>query len=275
MQLSHKDISEFYDYDLLFEELANSEPRSVAWRYNQRPLDDYEFSKHEVPLADFQDKIMLEREEEWPEEMISGLDQLLLERRSTFVNGMGAKWSLSDVSALLTWSAGVRDIHRHMGSQGTEEVITMRTYPSGGAMYSIKLYMYIRNVEGLEDGVYYYAPLQKELYRYGDAISMEQLERMLPMTLYKTDARSSMLEGVSILLFFIADLQYSFKKYGRLSYKLSLIESGHIAQNIQLVSTALKKHTLPICGFFADKVEELLQLREQKYKHCVYAMILG
>lgn len=275
MQPSHNELSEFYDYDVLFEELANQEPRSVAWRFNQRPLDDYVFSKHEVPLPEYLEKIALERGASFPENAEAELARLLLKRRSTFINGMGQTWTLSDVNALLTWSAGIRDTHRHMGSRGTEEVIAMRTYPSGGAMYPIQLYMYIRGVEGLEEGVYYYAPVQQELYRYRGSLEIGELERMLPMTLYKTDARSSMLEGVSILLFFIADLQYSFRKYGRLSYKLALIEAGHIAQNIQLISTALDKRTLPICGFFADKVEEMLQVREQKYQHCVYAMLLG
>lgn len=67
MQPSHNELSEFYDYDVLFEELANQELLSVAWRFNQRPLDDYVFSKHEVPLPEYLEKISLERGAAFPE----------------------------------------------------------------------------------------------------------------------------------------------------------------------------------------------------------------
>jgi SagB-type dehydrogenase family enzyme len=275
MSPSHNQISEFYDYDLLFEELTGEEPRSVAWRFNQRPLDNYEFPGNEVPLEEYLDKVSLERGPLFPENFEVRLDKLLLKRRSTLLGQMGTPWSLSELAAMLSWSAGPRDEDRHMGTDHAGKQISMRTYPSGGAMYSIKLYMYIRGVEGLEDGVYYYAPLQRELYRFRSALPPEELEKLFPMTLYKTDARSLALEGASILLFFMADLRYSFKKYGRLAYKLALLEAGHIAQNVQLVSTAMDKNTLPICGYFADKVEELLLLREHKYQHCVYGIVLG
>ncbi|KHF36844.1 hypothetical protein CM49_00771 [Paenibacillus sp. P1XP2] len=66
MQPSHNELSEFYDYDVLFEELANQEPRSVAWRFNQRPLDDYVFSKHEVPLPEYLEKFRWSGERRFP-----------------------------------------------------------------------------------------------------------------------------------------------------------------------------------------------------------------
>jgi SagB-type dehydrogenase family enzyme len=200
---------------------------------------------------------------------------LLRRRESSLLRKMGEKWTFQDVETLLCYGAGLRGGERYMLNHGLPEAVYPRTYPSGGSMYSVSLYFYARQVSGLEDGWYRYAPIENCLYRLKGAMTDAELDMLLPMTLYKMDVRSQQIEGVALLMFMVADYSYSFKKYGQLAHRLSVFESGHIGQNLQLITTALGKKTLPICGFFPDLVEEALGIRKNKYKHCLYGIIMG
>ena len=76
------------------------------------------------------------------------------------------------------------------------------------------------------------------------------------MTLYKLDALSNSTEKISFAVFMVVDFKESFKKYGELSERLAFFEAGHVAQNLQLVSSHLNKKSLPICGLFPEEVEK-------------------
>jgi SagB-type dehydrogenase family enzyme len=265
---------EHFDYDELFDELKRAELRSVAWRFNNSPKSDYEWPRYVVD-GEYEEKIPL-----GIGHTDSGIEQLplvevLKRRRSYSLNQMGESWSFHDVEQLFSLGAGTTTEKRYVVNDKHSAEIQFRSYPSGGSMYSIQMYFYAKQIDGLTDGVYWFSPEENSLYRLSGAISDPELEAMFPMTLYKMDRNSTTLETSSLFLFFVADFMYSFKKYGRLAYRLAQLEAGHIAQNLQLVCTALQKKSLPICGLFPDKIETLLGISKKKYMHCLYGMIFG
>lgn len=142
----------------------------------------------------------------------------------------------------------------------------LRSYPSGGGLYPVEMYMYIKNVEGIPEGSYLYNPIHSKLIQLKASVPLEKVEELLPMTSVKVDPNNISLEKCNVLLFLVANFQYSAYKYGKLAYKLAILEAGHIGQNIQLVSTALNKKTTALCGFYDDKVEDFFELdRTKKY----------
>ena len=83
-----------------------------------------------------------------------GLAEVLLARRSTHGRYQG-RFSLDELSTLLHYSAGTATDKKLPGSSSTYRV---RTYPSGGANYPVRLLMYCHAVEGVERGTYLYDP---------------------------------------------------------------------------------------------------------------------
>lgn len=150
----------------------------------------------------------------------------------------------------------------------------LRSYPSGGGLYPIEMYMYIQNVEGIPEGSYLYNPIHNRLIQLKNAVPLEKIEELLPMTSVKVDPNNMSLKNCNVLLFLVANFQYSSYKYGKLAYKLAILEAGHIGQNIQLVSTALNKKNTALCGFYDDKVEDFFGL-DRTQKVCLYVFAIG
>ena len=154
------------------------------------------------------------------------------------------------------------------------EELILRNYPSGGALFPVKLYLFIKDVEGMEPGVYYISSQLKKLIKVE---SKENLvwDNLFPMTLYKLDALSNSTEKISFAVFMVVDFKESFKKYGELSERLAFFEAGHVAQNLQLVSSHLNKKSLPICGLFPEEVEKQINIQNNDSQYCVYGILFG
>lgn len=80
-------------------------------------------------------------------------------------------------------------------------------------------------------------------------------------------------EKSKIILFFVANFEVIFKKYGMLSYRLVLLEAGHMCSNLQMVSTKLGYSTVPIGGFYDLEVKKMLKLDHDRV--CLYMAAVG
>jgi SagB-type dehydrogenase family enzyme len=132
-----------------------------------------------------------------------------------------------------------------------------RPYPSGGSLYPIETYLFIETLLGCSGGIYHYNP------------SDHALEFLWPLPpIYNTKLlvpRSDHLD-FSALIVFTAVWNRSSAKYGDFAYLLSLLEAGHMSQNIALCGAALDLATCPVAGFEDDQITTLLDLdstREQ------------
>ena len=128
--------------------------RSDNMRAVQALYDDFEIAKFAPPEGE---KISLPDGGE--KCFVSDSLPEALQNRHSRREYSSAKINLEQLANLLKHSVGI--------SRKRKEFPT-RTYPSGGAFYSIKIFLYIRSVDGLEEGFYYYNSFDHSLYRMRD-----------------------------------------------------------------------------------------------------------
>ena len=109
------------------------------------------------------------------------------------------------------------------------------------------------HVEGLEPGLYHYNSARHELrfLRYGDE------SRAISEGL----VQSSLALDTSLIFFITGIFSRSTFKYGDRGYRFTLIEAGHVAQNLNLAATALGLGCTNIGGFFDRQIDEHLGAR--------------
>ncbi|SHM12053.1 SagB family peptide dehydrogenase [Actinacidiphila paucisporea] len=189
-----------------------------------------------------------------------GLAEVLLARRSTHGRYQGT-FSLDELSTLLHYSAGTASDKRLPGTSTTYRV---RTYPSGGANYPIRLVMYCHAVEGVERGTYLYDPEAHAL----ELLSAGDISPQLLQTSPWLDPRvpapkaTGKLEAADcpLWVFPVADLTHQRLAYGLRAYRLVLVECGHLAQNLSLVATWMGRSCIGISGYMDDAVNQLLDV---------------
>jgi SagB-type dehydrogenase family enzyme len=122
-----------------------------------------------------------------------------------------------------------------------------RNAPNSGNLGSVEVYPIVLNVVGIQPGIYHYDSVSHalvELHRGNFTTWLQervffQLEFSLP----------------SVALVLAASMGRLTAKYGLRAYRLGLLDTGHVSQNVYLVATALE---LPVCataGFIDDELD--------------------
>jgi SagB-type dehydrogenase family enzyme len=155
--------------------------------------------------------------------------------------------ALEDVATLLYYAYGV-----NRDNKDTVFPRPFRTVPSGGALYPLEIFFHSKHVQGLRAGLYHYNPARNNLrlLREGD-VSGRISEALIQPNLAFDSA---------LLFFLTAMFGRSTFKYGPRGYRFVLLEAGHVAQNINLVSNALGLGSINIGGYFDRQIDDLLQL---------------
>lgn len=147
--------------------------------------------------------------------------------------------------------------------------VNLKTYASAGALYSVEPYIYINDVEDELDGVIWKYDSDNSRLVYVADTDICKMNGLTSTTKFGVQS----FEKSKIILFFVADFKVIFKKYGMLSYRLVLLESGHMCSNLQMVSTKLGYSTVPIGGFYDLEVKKMLKLDHEKV--CLYMAVVG
>lgn len=129
---------------------------------------------------------------------------------------------------------------------------SFRTVPSGGGLYPLEVFLYCAHVRGLQPGVYHYSPSKNHLrfLREGDHTAQVSDSLMQP----------EIAVNASVIMFITALFERSVFKYRDRGYRYILIEAGHAAQNINLVTTVLGLGSVNIGGFYDREVDAFLCL---------------
>ena len=99
--------------------------------------------------------------------------------------------------------------------------------PSGGALYPLKIYVLIENdQEDIRSGYYEYDAENDELVLFNKEVDKEQLKYCYN--------QEEMPFNSSVQIVIAADLKRQSRKYANRGYRLTLIEAGHVAENISL-----------------------------------------
>lgn len=174
-----------------------------------------------------------------PAEIPTTLAETLQTRSSAFGGDTHAPLSLADAGTLFGLALRKR-----------ADSIS-RNYPSGGALYPVETYLISTAIEGEKPGAYHYNPTAHALERLWDIPSDFDMKSIAP--------HPSELP-LSSLIVFTALWRRSAAKYGDLSYQHSLIEAGHMSENMLLVGTALGLRMRPYAGFEDERITEILDL---------------
>jgi SagB-type dehydrogenase family enzyme len=168
-------------------------------------------------------------------------DEILSKRKSNRVFS-NEKITTSLLGTLLKYGAGLNPNH--------QTPFAHRYYPSGGGRYPLEVYVVLLNGQ-LESGVYHYYPPN------------HSLEFLLPIKRldYKsafTPFNQKWTQKAGIILLITSVFKRSSIKYGENAYRFSLLEAGHMGQNISLLSAPLGLNCCAVAGYSSTYFEDLL-----------------
>lgn len=149
-------------------------------------------------------------------------------------------------------------------AQGITDENGHRTAPSGRSLYPFTVYAIVRNVDGLQPGMYQYLPEKHQLGNLGIAnagdflsnAGVQENSQQAPVVLVLSAAYGKMVE-----------------KYPNNSVEVTMLEGGHIGQNIYLQVEALNMSTVVTAGFNPATVGEAIKL--DPHETIVYLVPFG
>jgi SagB-type dehydrogenase family enzyme len=154
--------------------------------------------------------------------------------------------TLVEVSEILQSSYGITGSVPMPGGG----VQSLRAAPSAGALYPAELYVAVRQVRGLEMGIYHYEVPDHALALLNSGDPTDQLYEVCCAQEYAREA------GMTLLI--SAMVERTKRKYGDRGYRYVLLDIGHLGQNVYLSCTAMGLSVVTTCGFFDDEAADML-----------------
>jgi SagB-type dehydrogenase family enzyme len=169
--------------------------------------------------------------------------------------------TLPTVATLLHYGYGV-----NRDRKDSDFPRSLRVIPSAGALYPLEIFFHTTRIEGLNAGLYHYNPSKNHLrlLREGDET------RRIAEAMVQTEVAL----GAALIVFITAFFERSVFKYKDRGYRFVLLEAGHVAQNLNLVSNALGLSALNIGGFFDREIDDFLNL-DGVTQSTIYMMAIG
>jgi len=185
----------------------------------------------------------------------------LLERTSSR-SYKGQPVDISILSQLLFLSAGISKIDE-------KNNVHKRTYPSGGGRYPLEVYpIVLRRSDGLDAGIYHY----NVKFHSIELIKKGEFRNNIKDLTGKIN--EVVIGNCSVLLVITAIFNRNEIKYGNRSYRYTLLECGHLAQNMCLTATALELECCTIGGFVDNGLNKFMLLDDRK-EQSLYLVALG
>jgi len=171
--------------------------------------------------------------------------------------------------AFMLWSAqGIQS------TRGKGGVSTFRPVPSGGARHPFELYIVVKNVEGLDPGLYHYIPTE----HIGEKKVI--IERLGPLfDDYETNMNQLLVGqkwAVKAPVFlFISCIPYRAEwRYSDAAHRVMLIDLGHVGQNLMLSATALGLGSCCLAAYDQKLCDDVFSFNGID-EYTVYILTLG
>lgn len=146
-----------------------------------------------------------------------------------------------------------------------EAPLSLRAYPSAGALYPVDLFVVLQDCPDLPLGTYYYSASDHGLR----SVSSNSLEDFA-----EAFALPEALTTAPVMIMLTASFWRSKAKYGPRGYRYILQESGHLAQNLCLVAEGLELGSVPLGGFYDDQLNDWLGLQGTD-EAVIYVIAIG
>lgn len=236
-----------------------------GYQENDPYLNDYEsdqdLHKPQPPLVKptmAEEKIDLTRD-------FSGLElqhdlvALIRDRRSARVY-TDETVTMAQLSFLLWATQGIKAIRG-------KSYATLRTVPCGGARHEFETYLLVRRVEGLEPGAYHYLPLEHALEFLHPVDKMEH-------TITESLSGQKWAEKASVVFYWSMVPYRAEWRYGIYAHRVTMIDLGHVGQNLYLACTGAGLGTCTLGAFSHEICNELFRLDGEE-EYVVYAAPVG
>ncbi len=185
----------------------------------------------------------------------------ILKKRRSNRNFSREPISLKDLFQILLNSGGITFFTKQ-----DDYSTSKRNYPSAGARYPLEIYPLVINCSGIKKGLYHYNVKNNLLELL--------LEDDLTKWIMKALGDERWILNASVIFIITTVMDRTRIKYGDRGYRYSLIEAGHLAQNICLLATELGLGSCAIGGFIDSEVDKLLDIINQK-EFTVYLIVVG
>lgn len=189
------------------------------------------------------------------------LQKVMLQRRSN--RSFGGRVTLEELSTVLEQALGCTSV---IEDEGAGLAHALRAWPSAGGLYPIDCYVLAARVDGLAADVYHYNPILQQLEPLGEPT----VETVVETAFFGQDITAA----AAAALIFVANFDRTTSKYGERGYRLVLLDSGHAAQNVLLVTEQLGLSATAIGGFNDEALSESLQI-DGVDEAPVHAVIIG
>ena len=156
--------------------------------------------------------------------------------------------SKTHLSLLLQLSAGLR-------RRDINHTQPRRWAASAGNLGSVELFLLVRNISELAPGIYYYQAAGHKLVRL-------QWRRAFPDVQLIFDQLLSGKRTADAIVVFTSAFARLYRKYKYFGYKLTQLDAGVAASQLQLVATALGVHSTLAPSWPDDQIAELCRLTE-------------
>ena len=171
-----------------------------------------------------------------------------------------------------SYRGGSTDVHIPLETWGTllgyalgKKVETSkRNYPSGGTLYPIETYLFAK-IGTAAYHAFHYNPTEHSFEKLRELPDVVDIKQLVPTP------KDVMF---SALLVFTAVWHRSSAKYGDFAYILSLLEAGHMSQNVLLSAAALHVQSRAMAAFGDEKLIEILDL-DPAYEQPVHSIVLS
>ncbi len=154
--------------------------------------------------------------------------------------------SLGELSFLLWATQGLREV---LG----EGYATLRTVPSAGARHPFETYLIVHQVDELDPGIYRYLSLSHQLLQVSSPGDFA--ERTIDACVGQKFAARCATVFVWSCVPYRAEWRYQSR-----AHKASLLDAGHIAQNLYLACESIGCGTCAIAAYDQKAFDELLDL---------------
>lgn len=151
--------------------------------------------------------------------------------------------TLKELSFLLWATQGIRKL----AAPGT----AFRVVPSAGCRHSFETYLCVFRVEGLEEGIYRYLPLEHQLLLIAQPADLSSL--------LSEAALGQDFVGKSAVTFIWAAIPYRMEwRYDIAAHKVIAIDAGHVCQNLYTACEAINAGTCAIAAYHQEAMDDLL-----------------
>lgn len=152
------------------------------------------------------------------------------------------KITLEEISTLLYYSCGYK--------QGTD--VLRKHVPSSGGFNSTEIFAIVLNAEEIPLGLYYFNAQE---------FSLKQIKEGNYREWIRNDAfYQNEWADASIIFILASDFLRLYQKYLHRTYRLCLLDAGHVAQNLYLICSAMDMKICEVLGYVENEIEDALEL---------------